>query len=95
MAVRTGIDIRNNNLRALIRKQPRAFSANSLTRTCNNRDLASQHTLRVVEVASDLVDTLGSRHADGYVYDYNDTKRDRLRILGLSEGMQESTSKAF
>ena len=55
---RTGVDIRDNDLCALIRKQPRAFSANALTRTCDDSDLASQHALRVVEVASDLVDSL-------------------------------------
>ena len=55
---RTSVHIGNNDLCALVRKQPRAFSAYSLPGTRDDGDLAGQHALGVVEVACDLVDAV-------------------------------------
>ena len=60
--IRTCVYIRNNDLRTLIRKQPRSLRTNALSRARNDGDLARQHTLGVVEVARDLVDSF--RHCD-------------------------------
>jgi hypothetical protein len=55
---RTRVNIRNNDFCALVCKQSRALSADSLPGTCDDGDLAGQHALGVVEVACDLVDAL-------------------------------------
>lgn len=58
----TTVDITNNDLRALIREDPRGLRANALPRTSNDGDLTGQQTLGVVEVAGDLIYALRVGH---------------------------------
>lgn len=54
----TSINVRDDDLGALVREEPRGLCANALTRSSDDSYLARQHTLRVVEVACDLFYTL-------------------------------------
>jgi hypothetical protein len=55
LSILTTINITHNNLCPLIGEQPRGLSSNALTRASNNRNLAMEHALGVVEVSSDLL----------------------------------------
>lgn len=58
----TGINIRHHNLSALLCEQLCCFSANALAGTGDDGDLAHQHALGEVQVASDLAYAVGVRH---------------------------------
>lgn len=58
----TGINIRHHNPSALLCEQLRRFSANALAGTGDDGDLAHQHALGEVQVASDLAYAVGVRH---------------------------------
>ena len=64
IGIRTGINVGNDHLCALVGKQACGLGADALSTASNDGDLASQHTLGVVEVAAELGDSI--RH-DGCV----------------------------
>jgi hypothetical protein len=55
----TLIDISDNNSRALIRKQPRCFRSDALTGAGDDGRLAREHSLREVQMSTDLRETVG------------------------------------
>lgn len=60
--VRTSINISNNDLRALVRKQPRCFGADALACAGDDCYLAGQHAGGVVEVLVHLIEAVGGSH---------------------------------